>query len=215
MLCPARVCDVYIDSPASTSGRGEAVRIAMFASGIKHTDKFLLFSEYQEVKSTSQDWAWKNGLPILGVDGKEFTQSLAQLRYAGKKAGLYPTADVDALAVDEILDITQDILTQSPSDSDENVKLKKRAEYAAPGGKMHSLVSLLEQRATETDSPWMVGQEMSVADLAVFFSVLKMLRDGDFDGVQADYIDAFPKLAALEKALPEHAVVKAWYATKQ
>ena len=83
----------------------------MFASGIKHTDKFLLFSEYQEVKSTSQDWAWKNGLPVLGVDGKEFTQSLAQLRYAGKKAGLYPTADVDALAVDEILDITQDILT--------------------------------------------------------------------------------------------------------
>ena len=116
----------------------------MFASGIKHTDKFLLFSEYQEVKSTSQDWAWKNGLPVLGVDGKEFTQSLAQLRYAGKKAGLYPTADVDALAVDEILDITQDILTRSPSDSDENVKLKKRAEYAAPGGKMHSLVSLLE-----------------------------------------------------------------------
>ena len=79
---------------------------------------------------------------------------------------------------------------------------------------MHSLVSLLEQRATETDSPWMVGQEMSVADLAVFFSVLKMLRDGDFDGVQADYIDAFPKLAALEKALPEHDVIKAWYATK-
>ena len=214
MLCPARVCDVYIDSQASTSGRGEAVRIAMFASGIKHTDKFLLFSEYQEVKSTSQDWAWKNGLPVLGVDGKEFTQSLAQLRYAGKKAGLYPTADVDALAVDEILDITQDILTRSPSDSDENVKLKKRAEYAAPGGKMHSLVSLLEQRATETDSPWMVGQEMSVADLAVYFSVLKMLRDGDFDGVLADYVVAFPNWAALEKALPEHDVIKAWYATK-
>jgi len=39
----------------------------------------------QELKAKTTDWAWKNGLPILSVDGKEFTQSLAALRYAGKK----------------------------------------------------------------------------------------------------------------------------------
>ena len=40
---------------------------------------------------------------------------------------------------------TADILTKAPHDPDEETKLKKRAEYAAEGAKMHSLVSLLAQ----------------------------------------------------------------------
>ena len=207
----------YFPSPRRVpAGRGEAVRIALHAAGIQHTDKFLVYSEYQELKAKTNDYVWKNGLPILAIDGKEFTQSLAALRYAGKKSGLYPKDDIAALAVDEILDITQDILTRAPQDPDETAKLQKRAEFAAAGGKMHSLVALLSQRAAETPaSPWMVGSDMTIADLAVYFSVLKMVRDGDFDGVAPDYFDAWPVLSALEKSVFEHPLVKAWYDAKE
>jgi len=49
--------------------RGEAVRIALHAAGIKTTDKFLIYSEYQDLKAKTDDPAWKNGLPVLSVGG--------------------------------------------------------------------------------------------------------------------------------------------------
>ena len=51
------------------------------------------------------DHGWKHSQPVLEVDGVSATQSVAHLRYAGKKSGLYPTDDMQALRVDEILDI--------------------------------------------------------------------------------------------------------------
>ena len=50
---------------------------------------------------------WQNGLPVLSIGKYDYTQSLAQLRYAGKKSGLYPADAEAALAVDEVLDIVQ------------------------------------------------------------------------------------------------------------
>ena len=139
--------------------------------------------------------------------GKDFTQSLAALRYAGKKSNLYPKDDLEALAVDEVLDIVQDILTKAPQDPDETAKLAKRAEYAATG-KMHSLVSLLNKRAGQDPSPWMVGTDMTVADLCVYFGLMKMIRDGDFDGVPTNYVDSWPALLAVETAVPSHPTFK-------
>jgi len=60
---------------------------------------------------------WKNvDLPINSHKINIFSQNvqIAALRYAGKKSGLYPADALQALAVDEILDIVQDILTKSP-----------------------------------------------------------------------------------------------------
>jgi len=186
----------------------------LHAAGIKTTDKFLIYSEYQDLKAKTDDPAWTNGLPVLSVGGKDFTQSLAALRYAGKKSNLYPKDDLEALAVDEVLDIVQDILTKAPQDPDETAKLAKRAEYAATG-KMHSLVSLLNKRAGQDPSPWMVGTDMTVADLCVYFGLMKMIRDGDFDGVPTNYVDSWPALLAVETAVPSHPTFKKFYEAKQ
>eukprot|EP00747_Dinoflagellata_sp_TGD_P100604 gnl/TRDRNA2_/TRDRNA2_168083_c0_seq6.p1 gnl/TRDRNA2_/TRDRNA2_168083_c0~~gnl/TRDRNA2_/TRDRNA2_168083_c0_seq6.p1 ORF type:complete len:204 (+),score=35.92 gnl/TRDRNA2_/TRDRNA2_168083_c0_seq6:113-724(+) len=162
-------------------------------------------------KGGTADHAWKNGLPVLTVGDKSYSQSLAMLRYAGKKAGLYPTDDLMALGVDEVMDISQDILTKCPQDSDEEVKKAKRGEYAA--GKMAALFDLLAQRVDEAGSGFTVGPDLTIGDLCVYF-VLKMLRDGMFDHVAADYTDKWPCLAALEKKVAEHEVVKAYNASK-
>ena len=52
-----------------------------------------------------------------------------------------------------------------------------------------------------------------VPDLCFYF-VLAMIRGGTFDHVDAAYADAWPKLAALEKTVPEHPVYKAYTASK-
>lgn len=35
-------------------------------------------------------------LPVVSIDGVDYTQSMALLRWAGKKSGLYPTDEVRA-----------------------------------------------------------------------------------------------------------------------
>jgi hypothetical protein len=69
-----------------------------------------------------------------------------------------------ALAVDEVMDVCQDILTKCPQDKDEEVKKAKRLEYAA--GKMKSLFDLLGQRAEESSSGWLCGSDMTVAGVS-------------------------------------------------
>eukprot|EP00959_Pyramimonas_sp_CCMP1952_P128990 2697456-Pyramimonas_sp.AAC.2 len=112
------------------------------------------------------------------------------------------------MGVDEVMDVCQDILTKTPQDPDVNVKKAKREEYAA--GKMKSLMDLLAQRVEESGSSFTVGADLTIADLVLYY-LMKMIRDGMFDHVPKDYMDAWPKLAALEKAVPEHPLVKAYY----
>ena len=78
---------------------------------------------------------------------------------------MYPADDLAALAVDEMMDVCQDILTKCPQEKDEEVKKAKRQEYAA--GKMKSLFELVAQRAEESGSGWLCGSDMTIAGLCV------------------------------------------------
>lgn len=91
----------YFGIPA----RGEATRVALAYAGKKFVDNRLGFPEYGASK-----WAGQ-GLPVLEMNGREYFQSLAMLRYAGKLGGLYPKNHIDSLRVDEIVYITEDVMS--------------------------------------------------------------------------------------------------------
>ena len=62
-------------------------------------------------------------LPVLHVEGASFAQSAAQLRYAGRVAGLYPvggdTVDhLAALRVDELVETALEVLNKAPNAED-------------------------------------------------------------------------------------------------
>lgn len=66
-------------------------------------------------------------LPILHVGDACFAQSAAQLRYAGRLAGLYPIGDdntdhLAALAVDEVVETALEILNKAPNSEDQAKK---------------------------------------------------------------------------------------------
>jgi len=48
---------------------------------------------------------------------------------------------------------------------------------------------------------------MIVVDLAVYYSLLKTVRDADSNWIVTNYIETWLALASLEKALPDHSVV--------
>ena len=50
-----------------------------------------------------------NCVPVLQIDGVTVTQSNAMARFVGKKAGLYPDNDVQALYCDEVMDALEDM----------------------------------------------------------------------------------------------------------
>ena len=66
------------------------------------------------------------------------------------------------------------------------------------------------QRVGESGSSFAVGADLTIGDLVVYFLV-KMIRDDMFDYVPSDYVDAWPSITGLEKAVPEHPLVKAYY----
>ena len=128
---------IYFDLKA----RGEPIRVALHHAGIDFTDTRVSFADWGALKPSIPSGA----LPVIKKDGKCFAESNALLRWAGKKAGLYPTdrhADDAAQAVDEVLDICQDILTKAPQDQDEAKKKAMREEYAST-----KLKAFFDQRA--------------------------------------------------------------------
>ena len=74
--------------------------MCLHAANIDFDDNRVSYQEYQDLKKSNFDHSWKNGLPVLSVGGTDHTQSIAHLRYAGKKSGLYPKAHLPALAVE-------------------------------------------------------------------------------------------------------------------
>ena len=69
-------------------GRGGAIRAALYHGKCDFEDVTMSWADYQaEVKA---DKFPALGLPVVEVDGKIITQSLAILRFAGKMSNLYP-----------------------------------------------------------------------------------------------------------------------------
>ena len=59
------------------------------------------------------------------MDGTDYTQSTALLRYAGKLGGTYPECPLSALKVDEIVMIAEDVFINLFSTMGENDEVKK------------------------------------------------------------------------------------------
>eukprot|EP01067_Filipodium_phascolosomae_P006297 Filipodium_phascolosomae@DN4558_c0_g2_i1.p1 len=113
----------YFTIPA----RGEAVRIALHASPDMDWENVIVkSSEWAELKPKTP----MQGLPVLELDGKQYCQSLALYKWAGKQgSGLYPKDSLEQLRVDEILHTVDDIYTKMPKSDAE-----LRKAYCSAGG---------------------------------------------------------------------------------
>eukprot|EP00904_Undaria_pinnatifida_P011736 jgi/Undpi1/7693/HiC_scaffold_23.g10166.m1 len=82
-------------------GRAEATRIALAMAGVDYEDRILSFEDFGASSFKA--------LPVYQMDGTDYTQSTALLRYAGKLSGTYPEDALAALKVDEIVMMLEDV----------------------------------------------------------------------------------------------------------
>merc|ERR1711972_245078 len=106
-----------------------------------------------------------------------------------------------ALIVDCVMDTCQDALTKCPQDPDEEVKKKKREEYAA--GKLKAYMDDLSASIERAGGPLVGGKQLTIADLVIKYFLVDMITSGNFDPVPKEYVNSWPKLAAHGQAVEE------------
>ncbi len=174
-------------------GRAELARACLHIGKIPFTDTRISHAEFGANKKAGK---YPNGqLPVMIVDGTMIPQSCAMARYAAQLAGLYPSNPLDAFKVDALVDTIGDVVNQTAAtfaiqDNEKKIEARKPiAEVSLP-----NLLKFLESKVTESKSGYIVGDSLSVGDLAAYFTVKNWFLSGILDGIPASVGDNFTEL---------------------
>ncbi|CAN0458970.1 unnamed protein product, partial [Ascophyllum nodosum] len=139
---------IYFDLP----GRAEATRVALGIAGVDFEDKRISFPEFAA-----------SPFSALPMNGADYTQSTALLRYAGKLTGIYPEDPLTALKVDEVVMMAEDCFIASFPSFFENDLEKKVRRFPAQAEEF--IRGLAARLAANKASPYFVGDLITIADL--------------------------------------------------
>ena len=192
-------------------GRGLPPRVALFAAFGKDgwKDEHIAYEDFKGNKADTAIYPLGQ-MPVLVLpSGESVTQNGPIARWAAKQGGLYPDDALGGLAVEEVMDVVNDVLAKTPQDKDPETKKRMREEYAAKGGFLHTTMSFLERKVVAKGGPFLLGPQLTVADISVHMLV-KMIADGDFDHVPAAYVDGFPAVKAAGAAVAGSALLRSY-----
>jgi glutathione S-transferase len=192
-------------------GRGEAIRLAFYLAGLPLKEIRVPFEQWEVYKGKTPF----GRIPVLNVDDSlVYTQSNSILRYAGKLTGLYPTNDLEALRVDQIMDSVEDAqitLMKFRKEQDPEKKKQLGLKQAAPDSSLSLWFKATEKILEDTGcNPYVTGT-LTIADLklATFIHRLKNLPP-----LPITIADSYKHCMAIYTAIMSHPKIKEWYDTK-
>ena len=177
------------------------------AAGIEFENK--VFADFADFRAQRDTPAGAIAMPLGQVpvltlpDGTIVCQSGAHMRYAGRKAGMYPRDDdVRALLIDEIVFTADELMAKCPQHADPEIKKTLREAFTKDV--IPKFAKFLAAKLGDKD--FFVG-DLSIADLALFGS-LQGISSGNWDHVPKDCISGpFPTLGAFEARVRAHPLV--------
>ena len=202
---------IYLDLPF---WRAEISRLPLFIANIK----------FDDVRPSDDDWdyAKENGkmkdgtiipfreLPVLLINGQSIAQTMAIARICGKLGGMYPEDIIEAGKVDQIVVAVENInalLSPSMKESDPTKKKAMRKELTS--NELPTYFGYLQDILSANSSDWFVGENMTIADLAVW-SLLGWIASGVIDDISAEVIQPFEGLVKLYNQINKNPRVKEW-----
>eukprot|EP00177_Eucheuma_denticulatum_P006469 GFKZ01011783.1.p2 GENE.GFKZ01011783.1~~GFKZ01011783.1.p2 ORF type:complete len:211 (+),score=32.93 GFKZ01011783.1:394-1026(+) len=190
----------------NTTGRAEMSRLALVIADISFEDERFGPADWPRRKPTVP-----YGIsPTLVIDGEQYAQSNAILRYCGKLAGLYPSDPLLALQVDEIVELFADVgaaLFRGNRDDPEDVR-KSRELFVKED--VPRYFGGLEKRIEIFGGDlWAVGNDLTIADLAIYGG-MGFMKNRKIDHVSEDVVDGFSRLNKIYDAVHSHPKVVAW-----
>ncbi|XP_069142301.1 uncharacterized protein [Argopecten irradians] len=188
-------------------GRGELIRLAFAASGQSYDEEKVTFETWPALKPKMPT----KQLPVLEVDGKQLTQSLAIARYLGREFGLAGEGNMDQFLVDQVIDTGADALTAYvkwyfEKEETKKAELKKELVDTTIPKFAEILTNYLENSGGKNG--FFVGSKLSLADLACHETFT------DFLQLNPDCLKDYPKLAANRQKVEENANVKQYLSSR-
>merc|ERR1712086_305099 len=146
--------------------RGEACNMLLTHAGVTYEDKVIPFAEWKDHKATMPN----QQVPTLEFkDGKKMGQSLAMLRFLGRKYGYYPEDPMKAFLADALCDQYEGILSliykpHFAKEEDREEMCKNIFEKTLP-----NFMKQMEEHLTnnESEGKWLCGDKLSIADFHV------------------------------------------------
>ena len=202
---------IYFDLPF---WRAEISRLPLFIANIDFEDFRPSDDEWDYAK---QNGKMKDGtkipfseLPVLSINGESVAQTMAIARICGKLGGMYPEDIVEAGKVDQIVVAVENInalLSPSMKESDPTKKKAMRKELTS--NELPKYFGYLQDILDANNSGWFVGENMTIADLAVW-SLLGWIASGVIDDISAEVIRPFNGLVGLYNEINKNPRVREW-----
>jgi len=181
--------------------RGELTRWLLQYGGVTHTEERIEFADWPARKPSTPT----GKLPILMVDDKPLTQSIAMARYVAKEVGLVPEDNLQAAFANSLADSITEMMdgyySNKMSKQTEEEKETKFRDELTPKS-INPLLDILEKHFE--DREWYCGNKISWVDLMI--SV-------EFDGLTMNYpklLENYPKVAGQVKKVKEIPKIKNW-----
>ncbi|CAK9032594.1 Glutathione S-transferase 1 (GST class-sigma) [Durusdinium trenchii] len=210
----------YLD----VKGFGEGIRLTLYVGKIDFIDHRV---SYEGVKELNDQGKLPYGqVPILEVDGEIFSQSVAILRWAGRRAGLYPTETMQQLRCDSIEEALTDIkklfppvwygsiLGRNPITKGPMVPIPEPMRDEVLKGLNETVLparfAQLERALKKSGGPYFCGEDMMSCDISFYVMGSGLLSDNYAEGVKASVLDDCPLLTALIERVDNHPRVKEW-----
>jgi len=186
-------------------GLAELARLLFAEKGVEYDDVRIEREQWPEMKPTTP----LGQLPILEVDGHVIPQSKAFSRYLAREFGFYGSSSYETACIDVVMETIEDWLQGMRgyfSETNEELKAKKKAEYFSESGQGPLGLGRLEKLLQDKD--YFVGSEITLAD---FF----MLLGGDWYLQGNDKgMENFPKLVAHRKRILSRPNIAKWIETR-
>ena len=202
---------IYFDIPF---WRAEVARLPLFIASIKFDDVRITDDDNSYLKENGK---LKDGtlipfrqLPVLVIDGQSVAQTGGIARICGKLSGMYPEDIIEAGKVDQIIDTVTDINELLTPSMRENDPMKKRAMRIELTNKdLPRYFGYLEEILKANSSHWFVGNNMSIADIAVW-SILGWIAEGVLDDIPTEITNTFERLKKVYNEVGKNPFVKEW-----
>lgn len=193
----------YFDSPTS---RGEECRLALFAAGVDFVDNRIQRAEWAALKPTTPF----GSLPVLEAEGMPpIAQTNTILAYVGRRHGLLPADEWEALRLEALLGACEDLRTAvAATFGIADVEELKRRRAALAEGPVRTWAGNMEK---QIKGPFAGGSALSVADIKLYM-MANWFKKGVLDHVPSDVLAPFAKLEAVRVNVSEHPKIVAWYA---
>ncbi|KAH9495855.1 Glutathione S-transferase 1 [Bulinus truncatus] len=194
---------IYFD----LTGRAEILRLLLTYAGKEFEDVRLARDKWPEVKPTTPF----GQLPVLEIDGKQKAQSIALAAYLAREFGLYGKSNLDALAIDTVVQLGEDLIQSYARSFRESDPVKKEEiikEVKTDVGP--KFLGFFEKLLQESGTGFFVGDSITLADIVLFD-----IATGFLKSTVEDSIDKFPLVKKLLETVGENERIKKYVSERK